>query len=262
MSPTSFPPSPREIDVLLCDADGNLFPSEELAFVPSAEVLNRFMAEAGCADRFDPTELRLATTGTNFRTTLSILAADRGIALSSGELERWVAEEQRRVTAYLRSSLRPDPQLRTALTELSLQYRLAAVSSSAAQRLDACFEATELDDLFPPEVRFSAEDSLTVPTSKPDPAIYLHAAERLEIDPGRGLAIEDSVPGVQSSVAAGCPTVGNLVFVPLAERGERAEALLEAGVFRVIDSWPELVFLLSGGGVSSWSGHRDGLALR
>ena len=49
--------------VLLCDADGNLFPSEEPVFVASAEVTNRFMASLGLSRRFDPEELRLATTG-------------------------------------------------------------------------------------------------------------------------------------------------------------------------------------------------------
>jgi hypothetical protein len=42
------------ITVLLCDADGNLFPSEEPAFVASAEVTNRFMASLGLSRRFDP----------------------------------------------------------------------------------------------------------------------------------------------------------------------------------------------------------------
>jgi hypothetical protein len=45
------------------------------------------------------------------------------------------------------------------------------VSSSALARLAGCFTATELDRLIPPARRFSAEDSLPTPTSKPDPAV-------------------------------------------------------------------------------------------
>ena len=52
------------------------------------------------------------------------------------------------------------------------------------------------------------------------------------------------MPGARSAVGAGCPTVGNLVFVPPAERAERAEDLREAGVLAVVSSWTELATLL------------------
>ncbi|MGY1830238.1 HAD family hydrolase [Geodermatophilus sp. SYSU D01180] len=245
---------PRDVvaglTALLCDADGNLFPSEEPAFVASAEVTNRFLAELGDARRFTPEELRLATTGMNFRTTSHRLAAEAG--RPEVDVEPWVAEEKRAVTAHLGEHLRPHGPTSAALTALAPHLRLAAVSSSALARLAACFTATELDGLIPPSARFSAEDSLPVPTSKPDPAVYLYACERLGIAPEQGLAVEDSVPGVLSAVRAGCPTVGNLLFVQPAERAEREAALEEAGVLAVVSSWQELADLLlpvlTGGG--------------
>lgn len=230
------------LEALLCDADGNLFPSEEPAFVASAEVTNRFLAELGVDRRFTAEELRLATTGMNFRTTATRFAAEAGAPET--DVEPWVAEERRAVTAHLGATLRPHPPTLAALTELSAFLRLAAVSSSALSRLAACFTATGLDDLVPPAVRFSAEDSLPVPTSKPDPAVYLHACERLGIRPEAGLAVEDSVPGALSAVRAGCPTVGNLLFVQPAERAERAAALHDAGVLAVVESWTELTSLV------------------
>ncbi|MGY1651913.1 HAD family hydrolase [Geodermatophilus sp. SYSU D01119] len=233
----------RGLTALLCDADGNLFPSEEPAFVASAEVTNRFLAELGDPRRFTPEELRLATTGMNFRTTSRRLAAEAGEP--EVDVEPWVAEEKRAVTAYLGEHLRPHEPTTAALTALSAHLRLAAVSSSALARLAACFTATGLDGLIPPEVRFSAEDSLPTPTSKPDPAVYLHACEQLGIGPAQGLAVEDSVPGALSAVRAGCPTVGNLLFVQPAERAEREAALSEAGVLTVVSSWQELGGLLS-----------------
>ena len=62
------------VRVVLCDADGNLFPSEEPAFEASAEVTNRYLAALGSDRRFTAEELRLATTGRNFRTTAADLA--------------------------------------------------------------------------------------------------------------------------------------------------------------------------------------------
>jgi HAD superfamily hydrolase (TIGR01509 family) len=155
-----------------------------------------------------------------------------------------VAEEKRAVSAHLAATLRPHPPTSRALTALSGHLELAAVSSSALARLAGCFTATELDELIPPVRRYSAEDSLPTPTSKPHPAVYLHACADLGIEPEEGLAVEDSVPGVRSAVAAGCPTVGNLIFVPPAEQAERAAALTDAGALTIVSSWQELADLV------------------
>jgi beta-phosphoglucomutase-like phosphatase (HAD superfamily) len=234
------------VEVLLCDADGNLFPSEEPAFVASTEVTNRCLAELGIRRRYTPTELRLATTGKNFRTTICDLAAAHGASPPAGErLEHWVREEQRAVTAHLRLELAPDPAVSEPLARLARRFGLAAVSSSAAARLEGCFQATGLDVLVPSERRFSAEDSLPVPISKPDPAIYQFTIEQLGIEAGAAIAIEDSVPGVVSAVAAGIPVIGNIAFVPPEERHARVEALMEAGVTVVASSWSEIEELLA-----------------
>jgi beta-phosphoglucomutase-like phosphatase (HAD superfamily) len=226
--------------VLLCDADGNLFPSEEPAFVASAEVTNAFLASLGIDRRYEAEELRLATTGKNFRTTAADLAAAAGLPVDPATLDTWVREEQRVVTARLAQALRPDARVREPLGRLAGRFRLAAVSSSAAARLDACFAATGLDDLIPAPLRFSAEDSLPEPRSKPDPAIYAFAGQALGAAPADAVAIEDSLPGVQSAVAAGFRVLGNLLFVAAAERAERARALVAAGALGVMESWEEL----------------------
>ena len=233
-----------ETRVLLCDADGNLFPSEEPAFVASTQVTNELLGDLGVDRRFEPDELRRLAAGKNFRATALDLAAQFGAALDTDELDARAAEEKRRVSTHLGEVLGPDPEVAEPLALLGERYGLAVVSSSAESRLDACFMATGLDRLFPAERRFSAEDSLPVPTSKPDPAVYLFAAERLGIEGGQGLAIEDSVPGARSAVAAGFPTVGNVMFVPPAERAERVEELRGEGVAAVISSWWELEELL------------------
>jgi beta-phosphoglucomutase-like phosphatase (HAD superfamily) len=239
---SSVPVLPDEVvsrlQALLCDADGNLFPSEEPAFEASAEVTNRFLAELGSDQRFTAEELRLAATGMNFRSTARKLAAELG--RDDVDVEPWVQEEKRAVTEHLGRTLRPHEETTTALTAFAERLTLAAVSSSALARLAACFTATGLDELIPADRRFSAEDSLPTPTSKPDPAIYLFACERLGIAPEAGLAVEDSVPGVLSAVGAGCPTVGNLLFVAESERGQREADLRNAGALAVVGSWAEL----------------------
>jgi HAD superfamily hydrolase (TIGR01509 family) len=245
MSAAALPLDPNQVRVLLLDADGNLFPSEEHAFVPSTAIVNRFLANRGLDDRYEPEELRRATSGMNFRTTITRLASERDIELSGTELERMVDLERENVTRYLSEVLRPDESVRDVLRDLGRAVDLVAVSSSASPRLAACFQATALDELIPAAARFSAEDSLPTPRSKPDPAIYLHALAACGIDAHQGIAVEDAAPGVQSAVGAGIPTVGNLTFVPGDERAEREADLLEAGASTVVASWGELADLLS-----------------
>jgi beta-phosphoglucomutase-like phosphatase (HAD superfamily) len=83
-----------------------------------------------------------------------------------------------------------------------------------------------------------------VPASKPDPAVYLRAGRVLGIDAEQGLAIEDSVAGVTSAVAAGYLTVGNLMFVPADEQRCRSEELIDAGAVAITDSWRALADVL------------------
>ena len=229
---------------LLCDADGTLFPSEEPAYEASADVANAFLAELGEERTHSPAELQRMTNGKNFRAGAAQLAEAYGRVLDPADLDRWVAQEKDVVTAHLRTALRPDASVHDPLVGLSQRFALAAVTSSARSRLDACLAVTGLEALFDPELRFSAEDSLPVPTSKPDPAVYLFAARALGIAPEQGLAVEDSINGALSAVAAGHPTVGTVQFVPEADREARTQALREAGVAAVVTSWAELVELL------------------
>ena len=230
--------------VLLCDADGCLFPSEEPAFVASAKVTNELLADLGVAQRYLPDELRTMAVGKNFRAMAVELALSAGVTLDADELERRALVERREVSAYLARVLAPDPSVQEPLTRLAERLELAVVSSSALARLDVCFEATDLAALFPAHVRFSAEDSLPVATSKPDPAVYALAGERLGVSGNEALAVEDSVAGVRSARAAGFPTVGNVLFVAESEREERRTALLDAGAAGVVSSWWELSDLL------------------
>jgi beta-phosphoglucomutase-like phosphatase (HAD superfamily) len=257
--------------VLLLDADGNLFPSEEPAFVASADVTNRFLASLGVPETYSAEQLLAATTGKNFRTTAVDLAISHGVVVEPGlcasaeqqqdggagfpvltatMLDEWVAEEKTVVSEYLGQVLRPDPAVLGPLHRLAGKYQLAAVSSSALSRLDECFRATGLAELIPPERRYSAEDSLPRPTSKPDPAVYRYAAEQLGVPAEQAIAVEDSLPGAQSAVAAGVRTIGNLAFVAPGERSSRRKGLLEAGVVAVTSSWAELVGALLDGPAS------------
>jgi beta-phosphoglucomutase-like phosphatase (HAD superfamily) len=238
------------VTTVLFDVDGNLFPSEPVALEASAPVTDRLAEAMGLTERFTPEGLRLATTGRNFRALAGEFAADDGrwstptTTLSAGELEAWVEEENRVVSAHLGRRLAPDADVTAAVDWIADRFAVAAVSSSSIARLQASFGATGLASYFPVERCFSAEDSLDPPVSKPDPAVYLEALRRLGLRAEQAIAIEDSVRGAQSAVAAGCPTIGNLTFVDDDDRSRHRAELIAAGVSAVVTSWAEVLEVL------------------
>ena len=236
------------VTTLLCDADGTLFDSEEPAFDVAVVAANRCLELFGAPQRYTADGLRRAANGLSFRATITGLARDAGVdvdgAAFRSDVERWVLEENEAVTRHLSAVLQPDPAVVDPLRRLAEPFGLAVVTSSALTRIDASLTSSGIADLLPSGRRFSAQDSLPVPTSKPDPAVYLLALERLGLPPGRALAVEDAVPGVRSAVAASVITVGMLCFVPPAERAQRVVDLERAGASVLVDSWSELEQLL------------------
>ena len=73
--------------------------------------------------------------------------------------------------------------------------------------------------------RFKATvSSEEVPRGKPAPDVYLEAARRLEVDPERCAAVEDSTNGLLSAAAAGMTVIAvpNQEFPPAEEAISRA----------------------------------------
>jgi beta-phosphoglucomutase-like phosphatase (HAD superfamily) len=130
------------------------------------------------------------------------------------------------------------------VARLRESFELAVVTSSALSRLEACLDVTGLSEFFAPERRFSAEDSLPRPTSKPDPAVYRLAAASLHLGRGEALAIEDSVNGTRSAVGAGLRTVGSVQFVHPDDRRTRVRELTDAGALSVVRDLSDVVALL------------------
>jgi len=82
--------------------------------------------------------------------------------------------------------------------EVAQRWPLGLASSSPPALIDAALRATRLNDSF--SVTLSTE---RVRRGKPAPDVYLAVADRLNVDPTRCVAIEDSSNGVRSAAAAG-----------------------------------------------------------
>jgi HAD superfamily hydrolase (TIGR01509 family) len=85
-----------------------------------------------------------------------------------------------------------------AVQRLAGAFRLAVASSSNRPLIERVLETAGIAGLF--EAVVSSEE---VARGKPAPDVYLEAARRLELDPARCAAIEDSANGIRSAHAAG-----------------------------------------------------------
>ena len=164
------------------------------------------------------------------------------------EMESYVSQEEDRVIAKLERDAKPCVNCTPELEKLyhEKQYGLAVVSSSALRRVKASIAKVGQDKYFPPEHIFSAATSLEKPTTKPDPAIYLHACKVIGKQPGECVAVEDSKSGTLSAVRAGIPVIGYVGSYSGSEKqAEMTQTLKDLGVKVVMQDWTEFRDALS-----------------
>lgn len=119
--------------------------------------------------------------------------------------------------------------LETFLAELvEAQLALAIASSGSRGRVSFLLDRLGLAQHFP--VVVTSDD---VKHGKPNPALFLKAAENLHIDPADLVALEDAVSGVRAATAAGMKCVG------IANNGS-SSVLLEAGARYVVEDFCSL----------------------
>lgn len=159
--------------------------------------------------------------------------------MSDSELDSYVRREEDTVIAKLKAALQPCEGVDAVLEQLQKEgkYGMAVVSSSALRRVQASIEKVGQDKFFRKEDVFSAATSLEKPTSKPDPAIYLHACKKLGVDPKECVAVEDSKSGTLSAVRAGIPVVGYVGSYEAEERSKMTDLLMETGAKVVMQDW-------------------------
>jgi alpha,alpha-trehalase len=104
---------------------------------------------------------------------------------------------------------------------------------SASRNMVAVLESAGLRDLFDAEVDGVEAERLGL-AGKPDPAMFLEAARRLGVAPGRAAVVEDALAGVEAGRR------GRFGVVVGVDRGGQAAALAERGANLVVADLGEL----------------------
>jgi HAD superfamily hydrolase (TIGR01509 family) len=176
------------IEAVIFDLDGVILASEEVW----DEVREQLARERG--GRYTA-EAQRAMMGMSSPEWSRYLHDEVGLPEPPEEIS---AEVVRRMLARYRERLPLIDGAVAAVERLAARWPLAVASSSNREIIDAALEASGLERYFRATV--SSEE---VARGKPAPDVYLEAARRLGVEPGRCAAIEDSHNGIRSAKAAG-----------------------------------------------------------
>ncbi|MFD7898063.1 HAD family hydrolase [Streptomyces sp. NPDC059743] len=117
-----------------------------------------------------------------------------------------------RVFAAFERELEPVEGVAEVLGKLAADGVSYCVASSGShERIRVGHRKTGLDRWFEDRVIFSAQD---VRQGKPAPDLFLHAAERMGVAPGRCAVVEDSPLGVTAARAAGMDVYAFTAMTP------------------------------------------------
>ena len=213
--------------LVIFDCDGVLIDSELIACAADADALAKFgfpITTQQVIDRF---------AGMPSNAMYAQIEAEMGCPLPTDFDSRVKAE----ILKKYRTDLRPIPGIADVLQ--MIRGPKCVASSSSPAKLALGLVETDLFELFYPHI-FSAS---LVPRGKPNPDLFLYAADRMGVVPAECIVVEDSVAGVTAAHAAGMRCVG---FTGASHCGSgHGERLIQAGASIVIDKMSDLPPLIS-----------------
>ncbi len=145
-----------------------------------------------------------AFKGVSRRRCLEILLEIGGIEVEEAQFERWLAEKNEDYLSYIakmdESEILPDvPKVLNYLKERDFPMALGSASKNAIPIL----EKVKLLSYFDTVV-----DGTKVAKAKPDPEVFLIAANDIGVAPEDCVVFEDAVAGIEAANAAGMVSVG------------------------------------------------------
>ena len=200
-------------EAVVFDLDGVLIASEEVWDA----VRERYVRERG--GRYDE-EVQRAMMGMSAPEWSAFLHEDAGVPDEPEAINRDVV--QLMLEAY-RRELPLLPGAVEAVRRTAGAFPLALASSSNREIFETVLELAGLAQCFHTTV--SSEE---VERGKPAPDVYLEAARRLGVEPGRCAAVEDSHAGIRSAKSAGMRVMAipNANYPPDEEALELADVTL------------------------------------
>jgi HAD superfamily hydrolase (TIGR01509 family) len=197
----------QELEAVLFDMDGTLVETEQFWGEAMFELAGQLGGEMSA-------EARARTVGTSMRTAMQVLHADLGVQRDEEQLRadgRWVEERTRELMSR-GTTWRPGAR------ELVAAVRADGLATALVTTTPRRIAQVVLDEITadlgedPFDVTVCGDE---VPARKPDPAPYRQAMAALGVAPETCVAIEDSIAGASSALAAGAVVLGVPGMQPL-----------------------------------------------
>jgi len=218
------------IKYILFDCDNTLVLSEKLAFEACADLTNELLEKHKVeAKKYTGHDLLEDFVGMNFRGMMVALQKKHNFTMAAEELDDYVDREVGKVVEKLMQKAVPCPGAPEEVEKLKGKFPMSVVSTSAKPRVIASLLKTGLGNgkYWSDDHVFSAATSLDPPSSKPDPAIYLHAAKVLGVKPEECVTVEDSKSGATAAMRAGIPCIGYVGVYKLEEGEEKEKQMVK-----------------------------------
>jgi HAD superfamily hydrolase (TIGR01509 family) len=179
------------IEAVIFDCDGTLVDSEPLANAALVECVAPFGL------RMSTEEAMQAYVGGKMADCVADLERRLGRKLPDSIMP----EVRRRTAEAFRAHLKPVDGALETLQKLHLP--LCVASSGPMEKIELSLALTGLARFFASDRIFSA---YTIGCWKPDPGLFLHAAQTMGVAPNRCAVVEDSLFGVEAGTNAGMHT--------------------------------------------------------
>jgi beta-phosphoglucomutase len=142
--------------------------------------------------------------GVSRKRCLEILLDIGGIKATQEQFDTWMIEKNVDYLAYIEnmdaSEILPDvPKVLNYLKDKNIPIALGSASKNAQPILEKVNLLSYFDTIV---------DGNNVTKAKPDPEVFLIAAEQLGVNPSNCVVFEDAVAGIQAANAAGMVSIG------------------------------------------------------
>lgn len=218
----NFKNKSQAVQCVIFDCDGVLVDSEILANRTALEMLRPY------GFVMSPEEYGRLYAGKVEEDILRIVREEHGIDLP----DNFNVQLRQAIDHRLDNDLQPISGMKEVIAAVALPR--AVVSNSRLARVTASLQMAGLSDLFGEHV-FAVD---LVENPKPAPDLYLHAAQRLGVEPAACLVVEDSSSGVTAAHRAGMPVIGFLAASHIPPG--HAETLMQAGAYTTANTAVEL----------------------
>ena len=186
-----------KFDAIIFDLDGVICFTDEYHYLAWQKIADDLQIP------FDR-EINNRLRGVSRMESLDIILENYEGSMSSAEKEQIATQKNEIYKEYLKEMSEKDlsEEVWSTLNELRKKNFLLAVGSSS-RNAGFILRQIGLEDYFD-----AVSDGNNITNSKPDPEVFLKAAEFLHVDPEKCLVVEDAVSGVEAGHRAGMKVAG------------------------------------------------------